>query len=78
MKIYWISKCTTTGYSFPLFSFLLKKSEEEKENERAKPVLSNYYLVVHLIFTRNLLYLALEGKKHENHLFNFQKSEIGG
>ena len=32
MKIYWITKCTTNGYSFPLFSYLLKK-EGRREGE---------------------------------------------
>ena len=36
VKIYWITKYTTTGYSFPL----IKKREEEKEDEFGKPVLN--------------------------------------
>ena len=43
VKIYWITKCTTTGYSLPLFSSLYKKREEEKEKEFAKPVLNKFF-----------------------------------
>ena len=38
VKIYWITICTTIVISTP-FLFPPKKSEEEKENETAKPVL---------------------------------------
>ena len=41
VKIHWITKCTTTGYFYP-FSSILKKREEEKENEVAKPVLIHF------------------------------------
>jgi len=34
--IYWIKKCRTNLVFFPLFSSLLKKREEETENELAK------------------------------------------
>ena len=40
VKIYWIARCTTTGFYFPPFSSLLNKREEEKKNELAKPVLT--------------------------------------
>ena len=30
VKIYYITKCTTTGYSFPLFSSLLKERGKNK------------------------------------------------
>ena len=40
---FWITKCTTTGYPLPLFSSLLKKEEEEKENLFAKPVLNKFF-----------------------------------
>ena len=33
------------GYSFPLFSSLLKKSEEEKENELAKIMIMPFCLI---------------------------------
>jgi len=36
--IYWIIKCTPICIFFPLFSSLLKKSEEETENELANLV----------------------------------------
>ena len=37
-SIYCNTKCTKTGYFLPLFYSILKKGEEEKENEVEKPV----------------------------------------
>ena len=52
MKIYLITKCSTTGYSYSLFSsHLKKKMEEEKDIELVKPVLNMSFLVIHSIFT---------------------------
>ena len=42
-KIYWITKCTTNDYSFPLFSSLLKKRHGEKEIVLAKPVSNKFF-----------------------------------
>ena len=42
VKIYWNTKCTTTGYSLLLFSSLPKKGEEDKNNELAKPALNKF------------------------------------
>ena len=48
-EIYWITKCTTTGYFLTLFLFPPKKMRgEEKENEVAKPV----YFRIQSIFTQ--------------------------
>ena len=41
-KDHWITKCTTTGYTYPFFFPPKKKREEEKENKVAKPVLNTY------------------------------------
>ena len=57
VKIYWIARCTTTGFYFPLFSFLFNQREEEKENGLAKPVLRSF-LLNHLIFTKSILYVC--------------------
>ena len=40
--VYWINKCTTTGYSFP--SHLLSKKKEEKK-ETVKPVFNQFFVV---------------------------------
>ena len=42
-KIYWMTKCTTTGTFLPLFSSLLTKEGRSKENEVAKPVLNPFF-----------------------------------
>ena len=44
VEIYWITKCTTTGYLFLLLFSSLKKREEEKENELATTVLNKFFL----------------------------------
>jgi hypothetical protein len=36
VKTYWITKCTTTGYSYSPFSPLMKK-KSEAENEKGLP-----------------------------------------
>ena len=46
------------GYSFPLLYFLLKKGEEEKENELAKIVIKgNVFLLDQKIQLKTLLVL---------------------
>ena len=45
VKIYWITKCTTTVLFPP------KKMEEERENEIAKPVLNNLFFLVFIRFS---------------------------
>ena len=48
MNFYWITKCTTTGYFFPLFP--RKGGRRKKKNEVAKPVLYNFF-TIQSIFT---------------------------
>jgi hypothetical protein len=43
VKLYWITKYTTTGHFSPLFFSLLKKLEEEKEIEVPKLILNNFF-----------------------------------
>jgi len=42
-KDHWITKCTTTGYTYPFFFPPKKKREEEKENKVAKPVFNTFF-----------------------------------
>ena len=51
VKIYWITKCTRTGYFLPFFSSPLKKREEEKENKLAKPVFNSFFFRFLSMFT---------------------------
>ena len=53
VKIYWITNCTTTGYLLPLFSPRLKKREDKKENEVAKPVLKDQIDFLKLLILTN-------------------------
>jgi hypothetical protein len=42
-QIFWITKCTTTGYSFPLFSFLLKNEGRREGEKSVKPILNKFF-----------------------------------
>ena len=70
--------CTKTGYFLPFFSSLLKKREEEKENEVAKPVLNLFFFMMDLKFdsinwkhqtkyTRKYCTVLVLQNQHENY-----------
>ena len=58
MKIYWITKCTTTGYSFPLLFSLLKKQGRRKGEWISKTCLKQVILRIHPIFTKETVYFV--------------------
>ena len=72
VKIYWITKCKTTDYSFSLFFSLQKKSEEEKENKLAKPFFGDP-----LNFHRKYV-VKIDNSGHKGRMTKLNFLEAGG
>ena len=60
MKIYLITKCTTTGYFFPIFSSLLKEEFTRKWEWSSKNGFKQLFLRMQYIFTPKLVILKEE------------------
>ena len=56
VKIYWITKYRTSGYSFPLFSSLWEKEGRRKGECIRKTGFDKVFLIIHLTFQRFLFY----------------------
>ena len=51
VKTYWITKCTTTGYSYSPFSPLIKKEGRRKGERITITGFKQVFIVIHSIFT---------------------------
>ena len=66
------------GYSFPLFSSLLKKRREEKENELAKIVIKSHAFLLYQLkrFIVDLIFNTHPSQKKKNQVENNYYQEV--